>query len=93
LEIFSIIAIPIIKSTDINTIIPKRTLNVPPMFPITFTIFSSANGSLIAATRLYKMLNILSFIIGVIHIPIIIITPIIPTAFFINDVAPKDCIY
>lgn len=88
LEIFSIIAIPIINNTDTNIIIPSKILNVPPTLLITFTIFSSASGSLIAAARLYKILNIASFIIGVIQIPIIIITPITPTAFFINDVAP-----
>lgn len=87
------IAIPIIKSTDINIIIPRSTLNVEPTFPMTFTIFSSANGSLIAAIKLYKILSIANFIIGAIHIPIIIITPITPTAFFINDVAPQYCIY
>ena len=93
LEIFNMIAIPIIKSTDINIIIPRSTLNVELTFPITFTIFSSANGSLIAAIKLYKILSIANFIIGAIHIPIIIITPITPTAFFINDVAPQYCIY
>ena len=87
------IAIPIISSTDTNIIIPSKILNVLPTLLITFTIFSSANGSLIAAARLYKMLKIASFIIGDIHIPIIIITPTIPTAFFINDVAPQNCIY
>ena len=93
LEILSIIAIPIINNTDINTIIPSKILNVPPTLLITFTIFWSANGSLIAAAKLYKILSIASFIIGATHIPIIIITPTIPTAFFINDVAPKYCIY
>lgn len=84
---------PIISKTETNIITPSRTLNVPPTLPSIFTIFSSANGSLIADTILYKMLSIASFIIGVIHIPIIIITPTTPTAFFINDVAPKYCVY
>lgn len=88
LLIFNIIAIPIINKTEMNTIIPSKTFNVPPKFSITFTIFESAIGSLTAETRLYIILKIVNFIIGPMHIPIITITPINPTAFFITDVAP-----
>lgn len=87
------IAIPIINNTATKVIIPKRILKVSPILLIVFTIFSSAKGSLIADIKLYNMLNTASFIIGVIHIPIITTTPTIPTAFFINEVAPKHCIY
>ena len=47
-----------------------------------FTIFPSAIGSIKLEVKEYIMLNVASFIIGIIHIPIIIITPTIPTAFF-----------
>lgn len=89
LDIFRMIATPIINSADRKNIIPKSILNVPPILLISFTIFLSANGSLIAAVKLYKILNVVNLIIGVAQIPIIIITPTIPTAFFINEVAPK----
>lgn len=77
-----------INKTATNIIIPSKTLNVPPTLLITLTIFLSANGSLIADTKLYRILNIDNFIIGVIHIPIITTIPTIPIAFFIRDVAP-----
>ena len=42
---------------------------------------------------LYNNVKTVSLIIGIAHIPITTIIPIIPTAFFITDVAPKHCIY
>ena len=74
-------------------IIASNTLNVPPICSSIFTIFLSANGSAIAAEKLYNMVNTVSFTIGITHIPITTIIPTTPTAFFITDVAPKHCIY
>lgn len=93
MDIFSIIAIPIISRAAMQNIIASKTLNVPPICSSIFTIFLSANGSAIAAEKLYSKVNTVSFIIGITHIPITTIIPTIPTAFFITDVAPKYCIY
>ena len=54
-----------------------------------FTIFSSAKGSIIAEEILYIIVSIASFIIGAIHIPIIIITPTTPNAFFKTRPQPR----
>lgn len=93
MDIFSIIAIPIISKVAIQNIIASKTLNVPPNCSNIFTIFLSANGSAIAAEKLYNKVNTASFIIGIIQIPITTIIPTIPTEFFITDVAPKYCVY
>lgn len=84
---------PIINSKLIQNIIASKTLKVPPICSNTFIIFLSANGSAIAADKLYNAVNTVSFIIGIIHIPITTIIPTIPTAFFITAVAPKYCLY
>lgn len=47
-----------------------------------FTIFSSAIGSIKHELIEYIILNVASFIMGIKQIPIIIITPTMPTAFF-----------
>ena len=93
LEILSIIAIPIMSKAAIQNIIARSTLNVPPICSSMFTIFLSANGSAIAAEKLYSDVNTVNFIIGIAHIPITTIIPTIPTAFFITDVAPKYSFY
>ena len=92
-DIFKIIAIPIIKRTATKNIIAKSTLKVSDICSITPTIFLSAIGSHIADENLYNIVNTVSFIIGNMQIPIIIIIPTIPIPFFITDVAPKNCIY
>ena len=53
------------------------------------TIFSSAIGCTTADAKLYIILNVAIFIIGIIHIPIITTTPIIPTAFFKTTPQPS----
>lgn len=93
LDILSIIAIPIISNAAIENIIASKTLNVPPICSSMFTIFLSANGSAIAAEKLYNIVNTVNFIIGIAHIPTTTIIPRTPTAFFMTDVAPKNCIY
>ena len=93
LDIFNVIAIPIIKRIAMQNTIASKTLNVPPICSNMLTIFLSAKGSAIAAEKLYNAVSTVTLIIGRIHIPIITIIPIIPTAFFITDVAPKYCFY
>ena len=88
-EIFNTIAIPIINNAAIQNIIASRTLNVPAICSSTFTILLSANGSAIAADKLYNTVSTVSLIIGIAHIPMTTIIPTIPTAFFITEVAPK----
>lgn len=88
-EIFNTIAIPIINNAAIQNIIASKILNVPAICSNTFTIFLSANGSAIAAEKLYNAIKTVSLMIGTIHIPITTIIPTIPTAFFITEVAPK----
>lgn len=53
------------------------------------TIFLSAIGSLIAPTKLYSKLVIVNLIIGKAHIPMTIIIPTKPIAFFMSVVAPR----
>lgn len=88
-EIFSTIAIPIISNAAMQNTIANKTLKVPAICSSTFTIFLSANGSAIAAEKLYSAINTVSLIIGIAHMPITTIIPTIPTAFFITEVAPK----
>lgn len=88
-EIFSTIAIPIINNAAMQNIIASKILNVPAICSSTFTIFLSANGSAIAAEKLYNVINTVSLMIGTMHIPATTIIPTIPTAFFITEVAPK----
>lgn len=86
-------AIPIINNAAIQNIMASNTLNVPPICSSILTTFLSANGSAIAAERLYRAINTVSLIIGIAHIPITTNIPTIPTAFFITEVAPKYCVY
>lgn len=88
-EIFSTIAIPIISKAAMQNTIASRTLKVPAICSKIFTIFLSANGSAIAAEKLYRTISTVSLIIGIAHIPITTIIPTTPTAFFITEVAPK----
>ena len=71
-----------ISNTERAHKIPNNNLKVPPISSSSFTIFSSDIGSIIAADKLYTIVNTPNFITGTIHIPIIIIIPTIPTAFF-----------
>lgn len=80
---------PTIKSTETEHKIPSNSLNMSPNSSNSFTIFSSAKGSIIAEEILYIIVNIASFIIGAMHIPIIIITPTTPRAFFNTSPHPK----
>ena len=73
---------PIISNTATEQIIANNILNTPLISSSSFTIFLSAIGSTIPEVKAYIILNVASFIIGIIHIPINIITPTIPTAFF-----------
>ena len=70
-------------------IIANNNLKTSLISPKSFTIFSSAKGSIVAEAREYIILNDASLIIGNKHIPIIIITPTIPTAFFRITPQPK----
>ena len=81
-DILSTNAVPIISITDRLLNIPKNILNTSPIWSIRLVIFLSDTNSANAPNNLYIIVNIPSFIIGTIHIPIIIITPTIPTAFF-----------
>lgn len=89
----SIIAIPIISNAAMQNIIASKTLKVPPICSSIFTIFLSANGSAIAAEKLYSKVNTINLIIGITHIPTTTIIPTTPTAFFMTEVAPKHCVY
>ena len=88
-DIFRTSAVPIINITDILLNIPKNILNTSPISSNIFVIFLSAIISDTAPNSLYIIVIIASFIIGIIQIPIIIITPIIPTAFFSTTPEPK----
>lgn len=81
-DIFITNAVPIISITDRLLNIPKNILNTSAICSIRLVIFLSATISARTPTNLYIIVNIPSFIIGIMHIPIIIITPTIPTAFF-----------
>lgn len=89
LDIFIHIASPIINNTATKNIIPKSTLNVPPICSNKDTIFLSAIGSHIAPAKWYVIVSIDNFIIGSIHIPIIINIPTTPIEFFKIAVEPS----
>ena len=80
---------PTIKSTETEHKIPSNSLNMSPNSSNSFTIFSSAIGSIIAEEKEYIIVSIDNLIIGVIHIPIITITPTTPSAFFNTSPHPK----
>ena len=77
------------KRIDVKNIIPRSTLKVSPIWSNKFIIFLSAIGSETADKSLYETVKIVSFIIGKIHIPIIITKPRIPTEFLSSDAQPK----
>lgn len=83
------IASPITNKTATKNIIPKRTLNVPPICSNKDTIFLSANGSHIAEAKWYEIVSTDNFIIGIAHIPITTNIPTIPIEFFKSDVEPS----
>lgn len=62
--------------------IPKNILKISPISSSKFVILVSAIACVATANNLYDIVNIASFIIGAIHIPITTIIPTIPTAFF-----------
>lgn len=68
---------------------PKNILKISPICSNNPTIFLSAIGSETTANNLYANDKIANFIIGIIQIPITIITPTIPTAFFKTIPHPK----
>ncbi len=80
---------PIINNTDTELKTASSNLNIPLISSSNFTIFVSAIGSITLDAIEYITLNVPSFIIGSKHIPIIIITPTIPTAFFKIMPQPK----
>ena len=67
---------------DIALKIAKNILNISPICSNRFVIFLSAIGSVTLVNSLYAIVIVANFIIGTIHIPITIITPTRPTAFF-----------
>ena len=81
----------IIKEILLN--IAKNILKISPVCSNKSVILLSAIGSTIPDNNLYTRLNIPNFIIGVIQIPTIMITPTKPTAFFKIIPPPKYCIY
>ncbi len=81
--------VPIISITETEHKIANNSLKILPNSSNNFTIFSSAKGSIIAEDKLYIIVRIDNLIIGVMHIPIIIITPTTPSAFFSTKPHPK----
>ena len=81
--------VPIISITETEHKIANNSLKILPNSSNNFTIFSSAKGSIIAEAKLYIIVRIDNLIIGVMHIPIIIITPTTPSAFFSTKPHPK----
>ena len=69
--------------------IPRKILNISPICSSREVIFSSAIACVTTARSLYVNVRNASFIIGIIHIPITIITPTSPTAFFKIIPQPK----
>ena len=89
LEILITNVTPIINNTATEHSIARSNLKIPPISSNKLTIFSSASGWIIADVMLYIIDKVASFIIGIIHIPIIIITPITPIAFFKTSPHPS----
>ena len=89
LDIFKTNVVPIISINDIALKIPKKILKMSPICSSKLTIFLSAIGCTNAESNLYDMVNTESLIIGIIQIPIIIITPTSPTAFFRTTPHPR----
>lgn len=89
LDIFITNVVPTITITDIEHKIANSTLNISPICSNSFIILVSAIGSLMLANILYDIVNIAIFIIGIMHIPIIITTPMTPIAFFNIIPQPK----
>ena len=89
LEIFITNVTPIINKTDTEQSTANINLKIPLISSNNLTILASEIGSIKLDVKEYIMLNIESLIIGKIHIPIIIITPTIPTAFFRITPHPK----
>lgn len=66
----------------------SKILKVSPICPNNFTMLSSATGSHKAEARLYIIVRAANLIIGIAHMPTIIIIPINPNAFFSNAAHP-----
>ena len=82
LDIFINNVVPIITINIIDTKIASSILKISAISSNSFTILSSAITSLTLATSLYENVKTVNFKIGKMHMPIIIITPTKPTAFF-----------
>ena len=66
---------PIINMVATETKIASKILKLPAICSSTFTIFSSAITSHTAVAKWYDIVSTASFIIGIMHMPITIITP------------------
>ena len=81
-DIFKTNAVPIININAIALKIAKNILNISPTCSKRPTIFLSAIGSTIVEINLYDIVKTANYIIGIMQIPTITITPTNPNCIF-----------